>query len=116
MDEKSGFAVDQTAMRRIQALRADPAASGFGPAALLRVAVTAGGCSGFQYVMEPAAAPEDGDTVFGDCVVIDAASLGLLKGSRLVFRDDMMGAQFVVENPNAKSGCGCGASFSVDAG
>lgn len=116
MDAEPPFIVDPSAADRIRALRADTAKTGFGPDALLRIAVTSGGCSGFQYVMEPAAGPEDGDTVFGECVVVDEASLGIMKGSRLVFRDDMMGAQFVVENPNAKSGCGCGASFSVDAG
>lgn len=84
--------------------------------AALRVAVLAGGCSGFQYkfdVDRPAAE----DVVIerdGARVVIDPASLDLLAGSELDYADELMGAYFAVRNPQAKSSCGCGTSFAVD--
>jgi iron-sulfur cluster assembly accessory protein len=83
----------------------------------LRVAVLAGGCSGFQYKfdLDRAAAPED--VVLeqsGAKVFIDPASLDLLAGAELDFTDDLMGSHFAVRNPNATSSCGCGTSFSVD--
>ena len=82
----------------------------------LRVAVLAGGCNGFQYKFDldqPAAE----DVVIergGARVVIDPASLDLLAGSELDYADELMGAYFAVKNPQAKSSCGCGTSFSVD--
>lgn len=81
---------------------------------LLRVAVLGGGCSGFQYefALEDAPAPED--CAFGDGkVVIDPESLPLLEGSVIDFKDELIGARFAVENPNATSSCGCGVSFSI---
>ena len=84
--------------------------------AALRVAVLAGGCNGFQYRFEldqPAAE----DTVIaegGARVVIDPDSFSLLAGSELDYADELMGAHFAVKNPQAKSSCGCGTSFSVD--
>jgi len=80
---------------------------------LLRVAVLGGGCSGFQYefALEPAAADED--TVIGDAVLVDPESLPFLAGSVIDFKDELIGARFAVENPNATSSCGCGTSFSL---
>src|SRR4051812_34931810 len=86
-------------------------------AAALRVAVLAGGCSGFQYRFEMDAAQQDDDLVIeraGAKVLVDPASLDLLAGSELDFTDELMGSHFAVRNPNAKSACGCGTSFSVD--
>ncbi len=83
----------------------------------LRVAVLAGGCSGFQYRFELDDATLDGDLVIeraGARVLIDSASLDLLAGSELDYTDELMGAHFAVRNPNATSACGCGTSFSVD--
>jgi iron-sulfur cluster assembly accessory protein len=83
----------------------------------LRVAVLAGGCSGFQYRFELDAAPQDDDLVIersGARVVVDPVSLDLLAGGELDFTDELMGSHFAVRNPNAKSACGCGTSFSVD--
>lgn len=105
--------IDQSAIDRIKAMRADPNNSHFGPGTMLRVAVSSGGCSGFQYIMEAADEAEDDDRVYDGVVVIDETSQDILKGSKIVFKDDMMGAQFIVDNPNAKSGCGCGTSFSL---
>ena len=80
---------------------------------LLRVAVLGGGCSGFQYefALEPAATDED--TVIGEAVLVDPESLPFLAGSVIDFKDELIGARFAVENPNATSSCGCGTSFSL---
>ena len=80
---------------------------------LLRVAVLGGGCSGFQYEFELIAAPEAEDTVVGDCVAIDPESMPFLAGSVVDFKDELIGARFAIENPNATSSCGCGTSFSL---
>jgi iron-sulfur cluster assembly accessory protein len=83
----------------------------------LRVAVLAGGCSGFQYrfELEPITQPDDLVIEHGSArVVVDAVSLDLLTGSELDFTDELMGSHFAVRNPNAKSACGCGTSFSID--
>jgi iron-sulfur cluster insertion protein len=83
----------------------------------LRVAVLAGGCSGFQYRFELDATQQDDDLVIeraGATVLVDPASLDLLAGSELDYTDELMGSHFAVRNPNAKSACGCGTSFSVE--
>ena len=83
----------------------------------LRVAVLAGGCSGFQYKFEldETAQPDDLVVQQGDArVLVDPASLDLLGGSILDYTDALMGAHFTIKNPNATSACGCGTSFSVD--
>lgn len=86
------------------------------PNAFLRLAVSGGGCSGFQYGFSFDDARQDDDAVFerdGVQLVIDAVSLELVKGAEVDFVEDMMGAAFQVRNPNAASSCGCGNSFSV---
>jgi len=88
-----------------------------GRQAALRVAVLAGGCSGFQYRFELDEALQDDDLVIeraGAKVLVDPASLDLLAGSELDYTDELMGSHFAVRNPNAKSACGCGTSFSID--
>ena len=85
--------------------------------AALRVAVLAGGCSGFQYKFELDEAVQPDDFVVetqGARVLVDPVSLDLLAGSQLDYTDELMGAHFTVRNPNATSGCGCGASFAID--
>ena len=81
----------------------------------LRVAVLAGGCSGFQYKFEldGNAAPDDLVIHEGEArVLIDPSSLDLLAGAELDYTDALMGSHFAVRNPNAASACGCGTSFS----
>ncbi len=81
----------------------------------LRVAVEGGGCSGFQYEIT-LGDPAEGDLVLerdGQKVLIDEISLPFLKDSVIDFTDELVGARFVVQNPNATSGCGCGISFSM---
>jgi len=101
------------AARRIAALIA---AEGGGEAMRLRVSVSGGGCSGFQYGFTLDDARRDDDRVFerdGTGVLIDEVSLDLLRGSELDYVEDLIGSYFVVRNPNATSTCGCGSSFSV---
>jgi iron-sulfur cluster insertion protein len=86
-----------------------------GPAHL-RVAVLGGGCSGFQYDIKLDASRGEGDIVIeeaGALVAIDPVSLDFLRGAEIDFVDEMIGASFKVNNPNAVSSCGCGTSFSV---
>jgi iron-sulfur cluster insertion protein len=82
----------------------------------LRVYVTGGGCSGFQYGFEFAQDGADGDMEInsrGVQLLIDPMSFQYLMGAELDFKDDLMGSQFVINNPNATTTCGCGSSFSV---
>ncbi len=84
--------------------------------AILRLAVDGGGCAGFTYKFELAAALESDDEVAetgGVKLVVDPISLELVRGSAVDFVEDLSGAAFRVTNPNAQSGCGCGTSFSV---
>ena len=81
----------------------------------LRVAVEGGGCSGFQYEIT-LGEPCEGDTVLegeGERVVVDEVSLPFLSNAVIDFADELIGARFVIENPNATSSCGCGTSFSM---
>ena len=84
--------------------------------AILRLAVDGGGCAGFTYSFELADGPDAEDSVAemdGVKLVVDPASLDLVRGSAVDFVEDLGGAAFKVTNPNAQSGCGCGSSFSV---
>ncbi len=100
--------VTAAAQARIDAIAADA-----GARKMLRVAVLGGGCSGFQYEfgLEDAARPED--VVLAERVLIDPESLPFLSGSVIDFKDELIGARFAIQNPNATSSCGCGTSFSV---
>lgn len=83
---------------------------------MLRVAVDGGGCSGFQYRFDLVDGPEDGDLIVerdGAAALVDEVSLPLLRGSEIDFADELAAAEFRVKNPNAKSSCGCGVSFSI---
>lgn len=86
-----------------------------GQAKPLRVAVEGGGCSGFQYQIKLDDVAT-GDLVLenaGQKVLIDEVSLPLLAGAVIDFTEELIGARFVVQNPNATSSCGCGVSFSM---
>ncbi|MBR0649477.1 iron-sulfur cluster assembly accessory protein [Roseomonas terrae] len=86
------------------------------PEAGLRLAVEAGGCSGFQYRFGLEDAPEAEDLVVGDGsgrVFVDPVSLDLLAGAELDWAEELIGAHFAIRNPQAVSACGCGTSFSV---
>ena len=82
---------------------------------VLRVAVEGGGCSGFKYEIA-LDEPKDDDLVLtgaGESVVVDSVSLPFLANAVIDFSEELIGARFVIENPNASSSCGCGTSFSM---
>ena len=85
------------------------------PARPLRVAVLGGGCSGFQYDIRLDDRAEDDLVIEGDGqqVVVDPVSLPFLTGATIDFSDELIGARFTIDNPNASSSCGCGTSFSI---
>lgn len=86
------------------------------PGLMLRVTVSGGGCSGFQYGFDLDTAAQDDDQILeqhGVKVVIDEASLDLLRGSEIDFVEDLMAAAFTIRNPQATSTCGCGNSFAL---
>lgn len=106
-----GLTLAESAARRLARL-----AEAEGRPVLLRVAVDGGGCSGFQYRFDLIDAPEADDILVrrdGQAAAVDPVSLPLLQGSEIAFVDELVGAQFVVRNPNAASSCGCGVSFSI---
>jgi iron-sulfur cluster assembly accessory protein len=107
----STVTLSERAARRIgEILRREPAG------AMLRVSVEGGGCSGFQYKFDIERAQAQDDVVIareGATVLIDPVSLGYLAGSEIDFVDDLIGASFRVNNPQATASCGCGTSFSL---
>jgi iron-sulfur cluster assembly accessory protein len=103
--------LSQSAAERIRAIAARE-----GRPLMLRVAVEGGGCSGFQYQFDLVDAAEAEDLKIerdGAAALVDIVSLALLSGSEIDFVDQLAGAEFRVRNPNAKSSCGCGVSFSI---
>jgi iron-sulfur cluster assembly accessory protein len=103
--------LSENAARRIKAIGQTE-----GRPVMLRVAVDGGGCSGFQYRFDLVDTVEDDDLKVerdGAAALVDVVSLALLKGSEIDFVDELAGAEFRVRNPNAKSSCGCGVSFSI---
>lgn len=86
------------------------------PRLKLRVFVTGGGCSGFQYGFTFDEAVEEGDTSVENCgvtLLVDPMSFQYLMGAEIDFTEGLEGEQFVIRNPNAQTTCGCGSSFAV---
>jgi iron-sulfur cluster assembly accessory protein len=82
----------------------------------LRVAVTGGGCSGFQYDIQLATAPSEGDStmeVEGITIFLDQTSAPLVDGMTIDFKESLTDSGFIFHNPNASASCGCGKSFQV---
>jgi iron-sulfur cluster insertion protein len=103
--------VSTSAAKRISALTAAE-----GPAIMFRIAVNGGGCSGYQYEFTFDDTRTDDDVLIeqdGAKLLIDQVSLEFLGGSEVDFIEGLMGSHFEIKNPNAKSSCGCGTSFSV---
>ena len=101
---------DRAARRISEIIAGEPEAS------MLRVSVKAGGCSGFQYSFDLVKEREAGDYAIekeGAVVLIDEVSLPFMSGAEIDFVDDLIGASFKINNPNATASCGCGTSFSV---
>jgi iron-sulfur cluster assembly accessory protein len=108
---KADITLSPAAARRLHAISERD-----GRPTMLRVAVDGGGCSGFQYRFDLVDSAEEDDLMIerdGAAAVVDVVSLALLKGSEIDFVDDLSAAEFRVRNPNAKSSCGCGVSFSI---
>lgn len=104
--------VTESAVRRIAELILEEGQPGM----MLRIYVSGGGCSGFQYgfTFDDSRGEEDHVFAHGDVtVVVDDASLGLLAGSEVDWVEDLAGASFQIRNPNATASCGCGSSFAV---
>lgn len=102
----------ESAARRVGALIADEG----NPALKLRVFITGGGCSGFQYGFTFDEQMGEGDaavTTEGVTLLVDPVSLQYMEGAEIDYREDFEGAQFVIRNPLASTTCGCGSSFSV---
>ncbi|WP_111642369.1 iron-sulfur cluster insertion protein ErpA [Marinimicrobium alkaliphilum] len=104
--------VSQAALAKVKSLVEEEG----NPDLMLRVYVTGGGCSGFQYGFTFDEALAEDDTIVdrdGVKVVLDAMSYPYLAGSQVDYQEGLQGARFVVNNPNATTTCGCGSSFSV---
>jgi iron-sulfur cluster insertion protein len=116
-ESESGIAerhivLTDNAARRIALLKEEEQT----PDTFLRITVSGGGCSGFQYGFSFDEERHEDDVVFekdGVAVVVDEVSLSLLDGAEIDFVEDLMGASFQIRNPNAASSCGCGNSFSI---
>ena len=86
------------------------------PNLMLRVFISGGGCSGFQYGFTFDESVQEGDTKIeksGVTVLVDPMSFQYLVGAEIDYSEGLQGSQFVIKNPNAKTSCGCGSSFSV---
>lgn len=106
------FSISERAAARLSEIATnDPSA------AVLRVEVSGGGCSGFLYRFELGQAPQATDVIIergAARVAVDPTSLELLAGAELDYTEELMSSHFTVRNPNATSSCGCGSSFSLD--
>jgi iron-sulfur cluster insertion protein len=110
--ERAAISLSANAARRIAWMIEREAQDGL----MLRVAVSGGGCSGFQYGFSFDDTVNPDDRTFdrdGVTAVVDEASLELLTGSEVDYVEDLVGASFQIKNPNAASSCGCGSSFSI---
>jgi iron-sulfur cluster insertion protein len=110
MSEPSITLSERAARRIAEILKAEAAP------AMFRVSVEGGGCSGFQYRFDLVTETTQDDLLVerdGARVVVDPISLGFLRGAELDFVEDLIGAQFKLNNPNVTAACGCGTSFSV---
>ena len=107
-----GVVVTESAARRLAEIIAADGKDGM----VLRVAVSGGGCSGFQYGFTLDDTVQDDDVTIerdGVKVVIDSTSIDLLAGAQIDYVEELSGAAFRITNPNAASSCGCGNSFAV---
>jgi iron-sulfur cluster insertion protein len=108
---RTAVTLSDAAARRLNAISAEE-----GRQMMLRVAVDGGGCSGYRYTFDLVDAAEADDLRVerdGAAALVDVISLALLNGSEIDFADELAAAEFRVKNPNAKSSCGCGVSFSI---
>lgn len=111
LSQSANVTLSESAARKIaKILESEPEKSA------LRVTVSGGGCSGFQYGFDLDAGPKTDDLIVerdGVQVYIDSISLMYMDGSEIDFVDDLIGQSFQINNPNATAACGCGTSFSI---
>lgn len=110
-NEPNTVRVSTSAAARINAITATEATN-----KLLRISVEGGGCSGFQYKFDLVAGSDPDDLVIeqeGATVLVDPMSLPFLEGSEIDYVQELIGASFKVNNPNAQASCGCGTSFTI---
>ena len=111
-DGSRSLTISESAARRVTELMQAESGEGL----MLRVAVSGGGCSGFQYGFSFDDTVGEDDRTFrrdGVTVVVDEMSLDLLAGSEIDFVEELIGSSFQIRNPNASSSCGCGSSFAI---
>jgi iron-sulfur cluster insertion protein len=104
--------IEQTAVTKIKSLLADEEAQGL----KLRIFVSGGGCSGFQYGFTFDENQNEDDFIVeesGVTLLVDAMSMQYLSGAVIGYKTSLMGEQFEIKNPNATSSCGCGSSFAA---
>ena len=111
MSNEAGIVVTASAAERIATILKKEA-----DGTMLRISVSGGGCSGFQYNYDLVTESSDDDLATekdGITVLVDSVSLMYMAGAEIDFADDLIGQAFQINNPNAVAGCGCGTSFSV---
>ncbi len=111
-DMGSAISISASAVNRVKQMLSEEGNS----SKLLRVYISGGGCSGFQYgfSFEDSAAEDDIQTeTDGVKVIVDPMSFQYLMGSEIGYIEDLSGSRFSIDNPNASTTCGCGSSFSV---
>ncbi len=115
MDPSPPLSLSPSAVRHLQHLKAEnPAQNSY-----FRIRVISGGCSGLQYQFSFDKEPLEGDaqvTQGEATLLVDSASLDFIKGSKLDYVEELVGSYFTLRNPQAKSSCGCGTSFTPDLG
>ncbi len=112
LDEEPGLRFTDAAAGKVRELMVEEGDESL----MLRVYISGGGCSGFQYGFTFEQALGDGDEVFengGVRLLVDPMSFQYLMGAEIDYTEGLSGAQFVIRNPNASTTCGCGSSFSV---
>lgn len=110
--EEAPLVFTENAARKVKSLMEEEG----NPQLKLRVFITGGGCSGFQYgfMFEEAAQDDDAQVEReGVTLLVDPMSIQYLEGAEIDYKEDVTGAQFVIRNPMAATTCGCGSSFSV---
>ena len=108
----NGLIFTESAAKKVKTLIEDEK----NPNLKLRVFITGGGCSGFQYGFTFDEKIQDGDSEIEKCgvtLLVDPMSVQYLRGAEIDYQEGLEGAQFVIKNPNAKTTCGCGESFSI---
>ncbi|HET7307251.1 MAG TPA: iron-sulfur cluster insertion protein ErpA [Gammaproteobacteria bacterium] len=112
LDAPTSLVFTEAAARKVKSLIDEEE----NPGLKLRVYVTGGGCSGFQYGFTFDEKVEDGDTAVENCgvtLLVDPMSYQYLSGAEIDYTEGLQGEQFVIRNPNAQTTCGCGSSFAV---